>query len=68
MNIQITVGNEEQLIHEYREYLRKKARTVVFGRPERVGKQFAQVTFQGLHIEQMVLMVEESEAFKVEFV
>lgn len=68
MNIEITIANEAQLIEEYRAYLRRNARLVVAGRPERAGKRFAQVTFRGVTLLPPMLMVEENEAYKVEFV
>lgn len=68
MNIQVSVGNEDELVAEYRAFLRKQARSIVAGRPERVGKQFARVTFLNLVIERLVLKVTEDEAIKVDFV
>lgn len=66
--IQVTVGNEEALVAQYRAYLQRQARLVVAGRPERAGKRYAQVTFVGLHIGALEVLGEEREVFKVEFV
>lgn len=48
MVIDITVGEEERLVAEFRAYLSQQARMLVAGSPERKDKRFARVTFPEL--------------------
>lgn len=62
---EVTVAEEDRLVSEYRAYLRREARRLVAGSPERSGKRFALVAFP--HLVPRLVWHCDPEAVKIQW-